>query len=62
MSYFDYHGTIRKRIRQGELITYDYVEEYNGISPCLLLRFSTKPFVKPIREKMWDEYEKLFKK
>lgn len=57
---YPYHNQCKKRIRQGELITYDYVEEYNGISPCLLLKFSTKPFVKPIREHRWDEYEKLF--
>ena len=56
---YPYHNKIKQRINNNELIKYEYVDEYNGISPCLLLYFSTEPSIKPIREHRFDEYEKI---
>lgn len=57
---YPYHNKIKQRIKNGELIKYEYVEKYNHISPCLLLYFNTEPYVKPIREHRFEEYEKIF--
>ncbi len=58
---YPYHNKIKQRIRNKELLRYEYVESYKAISPCLLLHFSTEPYVKPIREHRFAEYEELFK-
>lgn len=56
---YPYHNKIKQRIKNNELIKYEYVDEYNGICPCLLLYFSTEPNIKPIRENRFEEYEKI---
>lgn len=56
---YPYHNKIKQRIRNGELIKYEYVEKYKNISPCLLLYFKTEPFIKPIREHRFAEYESI---
>jgi hypothetical protein len=56
---YPYHNRIKQRIKQKELVKYEYVEEYNGISPCLLLHFNTKPNIRPIREHRFQEYEEI---
>lgn len=53
---YPYHNTIKKRIKNGELIGYDYVEHYKNIGECLLLRFKTPPFERPIRPYKYDDY------
>ena len=58
---YPYHNKIKQRIKNRELIDYDYVDNYKNISPCLLLYFSTEPKIKPIREHRFEEYEKIFK-
>lgn len=58
---YPYHNKIKQRIRNGELIKYELVEKYQNISPCLLLYFKTEPFVKPIRENRFAEYESILK-
>lgn len=55
---YPYHNKIKQRIKDNELIKYEYVDEYNGIKPCLLLYFSSDPKIKPIREHRFAEYEK----
>jgi hypothetical protein len=57
---YPYHNKIKQRIKNGELIRYEYVEKYKDISPCLLLYFSTEPYIKPIRKHRFEEYEKIF--
>ncbi|SFQ53040.1 hypothetical protein SAMN05444277_1181 [Parafilimonas terrae] len=57
---YPYHNKIKQRIKSGELVRYEYVENYKGISPCLLLYFSTEPYVKPVRKHRFDEYETIF--
>ncbi len=58
---YPYHNKIKQRIRNNELIRYEYVDKYKNISPCLLLFFSTNPQIRPIREHRFDDYEILFK-
>jgi len=58
---YPYHNRIKQRIANCELSSYEYMKEYNGIKPCLLLHFDTKPYLRPIREHKFNEYEKLLK-
>lgn len=57
---YPYHNKIKQRIKNNEFIKYEYVDTYNGISPCLLLYFTTEPAIRPIREHRFNEYELLF--
>ena len=54
---YPYHNKIKQRIKNKELESYEYLDEYRGISPCLLLHFSTDPTTRPIRE-----HEEIFNK
>lgn len=56
---YPYHNKIKKRIKQGELVSYEFVDRYKNISPCLLLHFDTKPYVRPIREHRFEEYSSI---
>ena len=56
---YPYHNKIKQRIRNQELVRYEYVDRYKNISPCLLLYFTTEPKIRPIREHRFLEYEKL---
>lgn len=58
---YPYHNKIKQRIKNNELVRYEYVEKYNSIGPCLLLHFSAEPKIRPIREHRFDEYEKFLK-
>lgn len=51
---YPYHN--KKRIKNGELIGYQFVEHYKNIDECLLLIFSTLPFERPIRPHKYHEY------
>lgn len=57
---YPYHNKIKQRIQNGELVKYEYVEKYKLIQPALLLYFRTEPYIRPIREHRFEEYEKLF--
>ena len=58
MGYFNYHAKIQKKIKDGLLKKFEIVDEYNNISPAMLLYFFDGT-VMPIREHMFDEYLKL---
>jgi hypothetical protein len=58
---YPYHNKIKQRIKNKELVRYEYLKEYKGIAPCLLLQFETEPRTRPIREHRFKEYEELFK-
>ena len=58
---YPYHNKIKQRIKNNELLRYEYVENYKNISPCLVLHFSTAPQIRPIREHRFKEYEEIFK-
>lgn len=57
---YPYHNKIKQRINNNELESYEYVETYKAITPCLLLHFSTEPKIRPIREHRFKEYELIF--
>jgi len=57
---YPYHNKIKQRIKNKELVSYEYLDKYKAISPCLLLHFETEPKVRPIREHRFEEYEKFF--
>jgi hypothetical protein len=56
---YPYHGRIKQRIKSGELIGFEYVDQYKNISPALLLYFDTEPRVRPVRQHRFDEYEEI---
>lgn len=59
--YFNYHAKAKNLIKDGQLLSYKFVEDYNGIKPALVLFFkNSKPM--PIRTKHWLEYLKLINK
>jgi hypothetical protein len=58
---YPYHNRIKQRINNNELTGFEYVDEYNGINPCMLLYFDTEPRVLPIRSYRFEEYEKILK-
>lgn len=53
---YPYHNRIKQRIKNGELIGYEYTKNYQSIGECLLLYFNTHPFVRPIRPHKYHEY------
>lgn len=53
--YFNYHAKVKKLILEGKLTGYEFLDNYNGISPALLLHFADHKSM-PIRDYMWEEY------
>ena len=56
---YPYHNKIKQRIRNQELIGYEYVKSYKKITTCLLLYFNTDPKIRPIREHRFEEYKQI---
>lgn len=55
MAYFNYHAKIKKLIYENRLISYEFVDDYHGIKPALVLYFQgERPM--PIRQYRWEEY------
>ena len=62
MSYFNYHATAKRLIKEGKLKSYCFTDRYNNISPALVLIFNdAKHPVMPIREHKWEEYISLLR-
>ena len=55
MSYFNYHAKAKRLIKDGHLVGYEFVDNWNGIKPALVLYFD-KANPMPIREYRWQEY------
>ena len=53
---YPYHNRIKQRIKNGELIGYEFVEDYPNIGECLVLKFSTLPALRPIRPQKYVDY------
>lgn len=53
--YFNYHAKVKRLIEEGKLKGYEFVDEYNGITPALLLHFEGGLSM-PIRDYRWEEY------
>ena len=63
MTYFNYHAKAKKLILEGKLLSFEIVDEYNKISPALLLYFNDPVHpVMPIRKERWEEYFKIIEK
>ena len=56
---YPYHNKIKQRIKNNELIKYEYLDKYKDISPCLMLYFNTEPKTRPIRGHRFKEYEEI---
>ena len=56
---YPYHNKIKQRIKNRELISYEYVDKYKKLSPCLLLHFDTEPKIRPIRVHRFKMYEEI---
>lgn len=57
MGYFNYHAQAKKLIKDGKLIEYRFISEYNGIKDVLLLIFNDEKHpIMPIRRPRWREY------
>lgn len=56
---YPYHNKIKQRIKSGELTGYEFVDGYKQIKPALLLYFSTRPYIRPIREHKFNDYIKI---
>lgn len=56
---YPYHNRIKQRIKAGELIGYEFVNDYPGIGEALVLKFHTEPFMRPIRPHKYVEYVDL---
>ncbi len=56
---YPYHNKIKQRIKNGELSGYRLVDNYPNIGECLVLEFSTPPFIRPIRPHKYHEYAVL---
>lgn len=56
---YPYHNKIKQRIRNKELVRYEFVDRYRNIAPCLLLHFDTEPRIRPIREHRFAEYREI---
>lgn len=53
--YYNYHAKAHRLIEDGHLSKYEFLDEYHGIRPCLLLYFDNhRPM--PIRDYRWNEY------
>lgn len=59
--YYNYHGIIKNKIKNNELLSFEIVDEYHNIKNVLLLYFKDGS-IKPIREYRWLEYSILIKK
>ena len=56
---YPYHNKIKQRIRAGELLDYTFVKDYPRIGECLLLSFSTPPYLRPVRPYRYGEYKDI---
>ncbi len=53
--WYNYHAQVKKLILEGRLTGYEFVDEYHGITPALVLYFKDHNPM-PIRDYMWEKY------
>ena len=58
---YSYHGRIKQRISNGELIDHYFTGSYPRIGEAMVLVFRTEPFLRPVRPYRWREYEGVVK-
>ena len=57
MTYFNYHAKIERKIKEGKLKKYYFVNNYKNIGFALVLNFDNAEF--PIREHKFEHYFNL---
>ena len=58
LMYYNYHAKAKQLISEGHLTEVEFVDDWNGITPAMVLYFDNhKPM--PIRKHKWDEYMEL---
>lgn len=57
--YYNYHARIKERIDNGELVGFEFSED--GSEFAIILKFSTYPYTRPIREHSVWIYEEILK-
>lgn len=60
MAYFNYHAKAQSLIKNGHCVKAEVVDEYNGISPAIVLYFDNN-IPMPIRDYRFYEYLQLLK-
>lgn len=56
--YYNYHAKAKQLISEGHLTVVEFVDDWNGIAPALVLYFDNhKPM--PIRKYKWEEYMEI---
>lgn len=55
MGYFNYHTQLQQKIKDIGILKAEFMDEYNGISPCLLIYLNDGSKY-PIREHKFDTY------
>lgn len=53
---YPYHNKIKQRIKNGELESYYFCDNYPKIGECLVFVFKTEPVLRPIRPHKYYEY------
>jgi hypothetical protein len=53
---YPYHNRIKQRIKNGELVGYEFCTDYPKIGECLVLKFNTLPALRPIRPNRYVDY------
>lgn len=56
--YFNYHAKVKRLILEGMADHYQFISEYNNISPCLLIYMKDGKRY-PIRENRFADYYEL---
>jgi len=59
--YYNYHGIIKKKIKENKLVKYEFKDKYHNINNVMVLYFSDGS-VYPIREHRFLEYSILINK
>lgn len=54
-----YHIRVKRRIRAGELVGYEWRDNQPGVGECLMLIFKSEPRYRPIRTNRIHEYMDL---
>lgn len=58
---YPYHNIAKKRIREGKLVGYKIVPNYQRQGERMLLLFNSLPDIVPIKPDRYDEYKPLLK-
>ena len=58
MAYYNYHAKAKELIKSNHLVSWEIVEDWNGIKPALVFHFDNHRSM-PIRQHRWDEYKEL---